>query len=138
MRDSLWRWGLLIGVLVLLWTTLFPFLAQAGIIPITLGAANIGEGFLLIAPFGLTELLMVLGVCFRRTRPLSFGLAVPLLLLQIGLILLTLRLGPLVVFVFNLPGALALLIVGIAFALNRGRPSRERLNTLESSPRPER
>lgn len=132
MRDSLWRSGLLMGVLVLLWTFLFPFLAHAGIIPIHLSPANIGGGFLLTAPLGLMEFLMVLCVFIRRTRPLSFGLAIPLLVFQLGLILLTLRLGPLMAFLLNLPGSLALLVVGIAFSLNSVRPSHEQLNTLES------
>lgn len=137
-RDSLWRLGLLMGVLVLLWTAIFPFLGQAGIVPIRLSPANIGAGFLLIAPFGLTEFLMVLLVFFRPTRMLSFGLAVPLLVLQIGLILLTLRLGPQATLSLNLPGCLALFVVGMVYNLDRGRRSRERLNTLESFHEPER
>ncbi len=130
-RNSLWRLGLLIGVLVLLWTVIFPFLGQAGIVPIRLSPANIGAGFLLIAPLGLTEFLMVLLVFFRPIRMFSFGLAVPLLVFQIGLILLTLRLGPLATLSLNLPGSLALFVVAMVYYLARGRRSRERLNTLE-------
>lgn len=131
-RDSKWRLGLLLGVLVLLWTLIFPFLGQMGILPIRLSPADIGAGFLFIAPFWLMEFLMVLLVFFRYTRPLSFGLAVPLLVLQIGLIRLTVRLGPQVTFFINMPGCMALLVVGIAYFLNRGRPSHEGFNTLES------
>lgn len=131
-HDATWRLGFFMGVLVLLWTFLFPYLAWAGIVPIHPGPANIGYGFLLIAPFGLMAFLMVLLVFFRSTRTLSFGLAVPLLILQIGLILLTLRLGLQVTFLFNLPSGLALLIVGMAFSLNSVRHSRERLKTRES------
>jgi hypothetical protein len=131
-RDATWRLGFLMGVLALLWTFSFPFLGQAGILPIHLSPANIGAGFLLIAPFGLMEFLMVLFVFFRSTRLLSFGLAVPLLVLQIGLIQLTFSLGPRVTFLINLPGCMALLVVGIAYYLNSIRYSRERLNTLES------
>jgi len=68
---------------------------------------------------------MVLFVFFRSTRPLSFGLAVPFLVFQIGLILLTFSLGPQLTFLFNLPGCMALLVVGIAYYLNRVRHSRE-------------
>lgn len=131
-RDTTWLLGLLMGVLVLLWTVSFPFLGQAGVLPIHLSPANIGAGFLFIAPFGLMEFLMVLFVFFRSTRLLSFGLAVPLLVLQIGLILLTFRLGLQVTFLVNLPGDMALLVVGIAYSLNGVRHSREQLNTLES------
>jgi hypothetical protein len=131
-RDTTWRLGLLMGVLVLLWTVSFPFLGQAGILPIHLSPANIGAGFLFIAPFGLMEFPMVLFVFFRSTRLLNFGLAVPLLVLQIGLILLTFRLGLQVTFLVNLPGDMALLVVGIAYSLNGVRHSREQFNTLES------
>jgi len=120
------------GILVLLWTFGFPFLGQAGILPIRLSSANIGAGFLLIAPFGLMEFLMVLFVFFRSTRLLSFGLAVPLLVLQIGLIWLTFSLGPQVTIFINLPGCMASLVVGIAYYLNSNRHSREQINTLES------
>jgi hypothetical protein len=136
-RDSLWRLGLLIGVLVSLWPFLFPFLARTGIVP-TLSPANIGAGVLFLVPFGLVEPLMVVCLCFRRTRPLSFGLAVGLLVLQIGVLLLTLHLGPLVAFLLNLPGSLPLLIVAMAFSVNRVRLSRKRFNTLESFHEPER
>ncbi|HVB21327.1 MAG TPA: hypothetical protein VNG51_05225 [Ktedonobacteraceae bacterium] len=124
-RDTTWRLGFLMGVLVLLWTILFPFLARAGIIPIIPSPANIGFGFLLIAPLGLMEFLMVLFVFFRSTRPLSFGLAVPFLVFQIGLFLLTFSLGPQLTILFNLPGYIALLVVGIAYYLNRVHHSRE-------------
>jgi hypothetical protein len=52
--------------------------------------------------------------------------------LQIGLIWLTFSQGPQVTFLINLPGCMALLVVGIAYYMNRIRHSRERLNTLES------
>ena len=136
-RNSLWRLGLLMGILVSLWPFLFQFLAQAGIVPI-LSPANIGAGFLFGAPFVLIEPLMVVCVFFRRTRPLSFGLAVPLLVFQIGVILMTLHQEPLVAFLLNLPGSLPLLVVGIAFSLTRTHLSREGLNTLESFHEPER
>jgi hypothetical protein len=102
------------GALVLLWTVGFPFLAQIGAIRIKLGAANIGAGFLLIAPFWLALILMGVSVFFRPTRLLSFGLAIPLLLLQLGqLILLALSLGPLVTLFLNLPSGVVLLCVGV-------------------------
>lgn len=88
-HNSTWRLGFLLGVLVAIWTILFPFLGQAGIIPLRLSPANIGAGFLFITPYGLIEFLMVLLALFRSTRPFSFGLAVPLLVFQIVIILNT-------------------------------------------------
>ena len=130
-HDTKWRLGILIGVLVLLWTFILPFLGQVGIIPLRLSPANIGAGFLFIGPFLLTEFLMVLFVFFGFTRPFSFGLAVPLLVFQIILIVRTFYLGFSLAFFFNLPGCMALSVVGIAFYLTRVRHSREQRNTLE-------
>lgn len=116
LRDSKWRLGFLLGVLFLLWLFAgFPLLGKAGIIPYGGGAANIGEGFFLVMPWLLIELLMVSLLCFPSMRRISFGLSVPLLMLQLIVGVLSLHLGLLVAFVVDLPGWVPLLIVGIVY-----------------------
>jgi hypothetical protein len=84
-----------------------------------------GLFFLTVGIFILMTLLMLVCVFFRKTRLISFGMAIPLLVLQIGLLILTLGFaswGVLMTFLANLPGCIALLVVGIVY-LTRDRRS---------------
>ncbi len=117
-RDFKWRVGFLIGVLLILWAIVLLFILSSHL---SLGPA-LGLFFLTVGVFILMALLMVLCVFFRQTRPFSFGLALPLLVLQIGLLILTyFNWGPRgETFLVNLPGCMALLVVGIAYLSSVG------------------
>lgn len=74
--------------------------------------------FLTIGIFILMALLMLLFVFFRQTRLISFGLALPLLVLQIGMIVLMQVYDvwmPWTRLLVNLPCSVALLVVGIVY-----------------------
>jgi hypothetical protein len=138
-RDRKWQLGFLMGSLLSLWMVLLPILFIVGKSDAEMND-DIGAGGIFIVSLGLLYLLMglmVLLVFFRRTRALSFGFAVSLLVLQILLILLMLipwdpgAFGT--ILLFNLPGYLPLLVVGIVYALHRVRRSRERSTLSKSS-----
>ncbi len=115
MRDhSKWLFGFVTGTLLLLWAIVLRFVVLK-YLHLTMGPA-LGLFYLTVGVFDLMALLMLLLVCFKQTRPISFGLAVPLLVLQLGLLNLTgFRLD-------YLPGCVALLVVAIVY-LTRDRHS---------------
>jgi peptidoglycan/LPS O-acetylase OafA/YrhL len=120
-RHSKWQFGFVTGTLLLLWTIVLLFVVLKHL-HLSMGQ-QLGLFYLTVAVFNLMALLMLLLVFFKQTRPISFGLAVPLLVLQIGLLILTLpswrTLWP---FLANLPGCVALLVVAIVY-LTRDRHS---------------
>jgi len=124
-RDTKWRWSFIMGALLLLWDIVFWFLL-APQLEMGLGLAL---WFLMVGVFILMVLLMLLFVFFRQTHPLSFGLAVPLLVFQIVLIIQTYGWNSPYVPV-NLTGCIALLVVGIVY-VSKGRHSGGQLNTIE-------
>src|SRR5260221_2392377 len=92
---------------------------------LTMGPA-FGLLYVTTAAFMLMTLLMLLLVFFKRTSPISFGLAIPLLVLHIGLFIMTLintpawnetnweLLKPQILFI-HLPAVIAFLVVGITY-----------------------
>jgi hypothetical protein len=120
-HSSRWRSGFIASALLLIWTIVFwSFLSSY----LSMGPA-FGLFFLTVGIFILMTLLMLVCVFFRKTRLISFGMAIPLLVLQIGLLILTLGFaswGVLMTFLANLPGCIALLVVGIVY-LTRDRRS---------------
>ncbi|MDQ2888272.1 MAG: hypothetical protein M3Y39_19585 [Chloroflexota bacterium] len=130
-RDFKWLFGFVASTLLLLWTIALLFVLS-NYLP--MGPA-LGLLYLTIGTFILMALLMLIFVFFRETRPISFGLAIPLFVLQIGLLILTYvsfirAYGPLVALLVNLPGCSALLVVAIAYLI-RDRHSGERLSIID-------
>ena len=118
-RHSKWQFGFVTGTLLLLWTTVLLFVVSKHL---SMGPA-LGLFYLTVGVFNLMAFLMLLLVFFKQTRPISFGLAVPLLVLQVGLLILTLpSWRTLWTFLANLPGCVALLVVAIVY-LTRDRHS---------------
>jgi hypothetical protein len=125
--HSKWRFGFVTGTLLLLWSIVLIFVLQRYL---TMGPA-FGLLYLTAAVFMLMTLLMLLLVFFKRTSPISFGLAIPLLVLHVGLFIVTLintpawnetnweLLKPQILFI-HLPAAIAFIVVGITYmARNR-------------------
>lgn len=119
-RNAQWQAGFVAGTLLLIWSAVFLFILSYHL--------SLGPGLLLAylttSIFLLLTLLMLILVFFRRTRPFSFGLALPLLVLHTGLFTLTL-IGRLVdwtvgVPLIHVPGGIALLVVAIIY-FTRGR-----------------
>ncbi len=129
-----WRWGVGIGLLCVLWIVGYPFLGQAGLVT-RLSAANIGGDLLFFGTFLLIEVLLVVFTFVEETRPLSFGMAVPLLLFQIWMMVQTFTSSRnfLAALIANLPGCTVLLIVGIVYYRERVRYSREQSNRFPRS-----
>jgi hypothetical protein len=130
-RTFKWWFGFVASTLLLTWAIVFQFILATRL--------SMGPGllllFLTLGLFILLLLLMVLFVFFRRPRPISYGLAVPFLVLQIGVLAQVLselenpvlmdslpsELGnPL--FIINLLGWAALLIVIIIYLARSGSP----------------
>ena len=124
-HNPKWRLGFIMGALLLLWDIVFSFILA----PQLEMGPGLGIWFLMVGVFILMALLMLLFVFFRQTRPLSFGLAVPLLVFQIVLIIQTYGWNSPYVPV-NLAGCIALLVVGIVY-VSKGRRSGGQLNTIE-------
>ena len=105
-----WLFGFITGTTLLMWGIVFWFVLGHYL--------SMGPGLYLffgtVGIFVLLAVLMVLFVFFRQTRPISFGLAIPLLVLQIGMLIETFRGWDWGGFV-DLVGCAALLIVAIAF-----------------------
>lgn len=121
-RTSQWLYGFGMGLLLLFWTIVLLFFLSSFL---PMGPA-LALFFFTISLFILMALLMLLLVFFRQTRLISFGLALPLLVLQIGMIVLMQVYGiwmPWTRLLVNLPGSLALLIVAIV-SLTRNDHSR--------------
>ncbi len=118
-RHSKWQFGFVTGTLLLLWTIVLLFVVSKGRLHLSMGQ-QLGLFYLTVGVFNLMALLMLLLVFFKQTRPISFGLAVPLLVLQIGLLIL--KRGTLEAFLTNLPGCVAVLVVAIVY-LTRDRHS---------------
>src|SRR5258708_31298474 len=85
-HNSKWRFGFVTGTLLLLWIIVLVFVLDHYL---TMGPA-FGLLYVTTAAFMLMTLLMLLLVFFKRTSPISFGLAIPLLVLHIGLFIMTL------------------------------------------------
>ena len=120
-RNPQWFYGFGIGTLLLFWAIVFLFVLSS-YLPMGPGFALL---FLTIGIFILIALLMLLFVFFRKTRLISFGLALPLLVLQIGMIVLMQVYDiwmPWMRLLVNLPCSVALLTVGIVY-LTRNHPS---------------
>ena len=119
-RNPKWLYGFLAGTMHLLWSiVLLSLLARY----LTVGPALLLL-YLTLIIFLLMILLMLLFVFFRQTRPISFGLAIPLLVSQIGLAVLTWNAfrgpwwGPWAALLVNVPTCAALLTVGIIYLRN--------------------
>jgi hypothetical protein len=125
--SSKWRSGFIASALLFIWTSVLVFFLSSYL---SMGPA-LGLFFLTVGIFILMTLLMLVFVFFRKTRLISFGMAIPLLILQIGLLILTLGFaswGVRMTFLANLPGCIALLVVGIVY-LTKDRRSGEQLST---------
>jgi hypothetical protein len=114
-HNSKWQFGFVTGTLLLLWTIVLLFVVLKHL-HLSMGQ-QLGLFYLTVAVFNLMALLMLLLVLFKQTRPISFGLAVPLLVLQLGLLMLT---NWRTVWPLLTPGGVALLVVAIVY-LSRDR-----------------
>ncbi|BCL84601.1 hypothetical protein ccbrp13_70660 [Ktedonobacteria bacterium brp13] len=124
-HNSKWRFGFVTSTLLLLWSIVFVFVLAPSPY-LTMGPA-FGLLYLTEAVLMLMTLLMLLLVFFKRTRPISFGLTIPLLVLHVGLFIITLiitppawnetnweLLKPQILFI-HFPAVIAFLVVGITY-----------------------
>lgn len=126
-HDSKWWFSFIAGIVLLLWSVVLILVLSYHL---ELGP-GLGLFFLTVGVFILMALMMLVFVFFRQTRLISFGLAVPLLVLQIGLLVLTRDAWePWIRLLVNLPGWIALLVVGITY-VGRGRYSGRRFSAIE-------
>ena len=122
-RMFRWWFGFIVGTLLLLWSIFFMSVLSHYL---SLGPA-LGLFFLTEGTFILMALLMLLFVFFHQTRPISFGLVVPLLALQIWLFIYAFNSW---VTLVNLPVWIMLLVVGITYWHNVRHPSSQ-LSTIK-------
>lgn len=106
--QSKWQIGFVTGTLLLVWTIVLLFVLSKHL---SMGD-QLGLFYLTVGVFNLMALLMLVLVFFKPTRQISFGLAVPFLVLLIGLLILTnwTILWPLLTL-----GGVALLVVAIVY-----------------------
>ena len=128
--TSKWRFGFATSALLLLWTIVFLFVLSYHM--------SMGPAFFLlyltVGVFILMMVLMLLLVFFRRTRSISFGLAIPLLVVHIEVLLLSgagWYLDNPQWLVIYAPSVVAFLIVGILY-LTRNRPAGGQPRAVES------